>query len=300
MLRDNPNRGEIIRASEGILRLAEVGDRLPTPERDIIEAAELHRGSDDLFADETIAAAPAHLRGAIRALRGKVHAALDRRRREVYINPAITHEGRRRFRAFHEAGHALLPSQYQPAYADDRHTLSRFTNLAHERDANQFASEVMFQRQRFREIAANYEVGIASVIDLANLFHASIHSALHRFVEWHDRPVAAVVLELSPRRPGEMLRRNEALCSPAWQELFERPDCWPLFVDPSVFPWVRTARHASQNPVEWEGNWPDRDNSPTPLRVEAISNGYNLLVLLWRPSRQLLKRRRRLVVPATA
>jgi hypothetical protein len=49
-------------------------------------------------------------------------------------------------------------------------------------------------------------------------------------------------------------------------------------------------------PVEWEGYWPDRDNRMCTLQVEAISNSYKLLVLLWRPQRQVLKRRRRLVL----
>lgn len=295
MLRDNPNRAEIIRAADGILRAADVTD-FPTPETEVIEAARLHRGEDDLFAEETIAEAPAYLRKTIRALRGKVHAVLDRRCREVYVNPEITNRGRRRFRAFHEVGHSILPGQNRPAYADNRQTLSPFTRLGDERDANQVSSEIIFQRERFTEMANQYEVGMAAVVELAALFEASIQASLRRYVEFHRLPVACVVLELSPNRPGGLLRRYEAICSERWEESFERPDCWPPFLDKAVFPWIGHVRHAGEMPVEWEGHWPDRDNRMRTLQVEAISNSYKLLVLLWRPQRQVLKRRRRLVL----
>src|SRR5215216_807723 len=149
MLRDLANREEVVRASERLLRLSEVRDRLPTPIDDLIAAAGLHRGEDDLFASATIDQAPAHLRKAVRALRGKLHAVLDRRRRKVYINPEITHDGRRAFRALHEVGHDILPSQNDPAHADDQFTLSWQTRMRWERDANQTAAELLFQRERF-------------------------------------------------------------------------------------------------------------------------------------------------------
>jgi hypothetical protein len=302
MLRDNENRREINRASRLLLERAEVGDRLPTPVEDAIAAADLTRGDDDLFAAETLAEAPSHIRAAVSGLlrRGKVHAVLDRRRRKVHVNPTITNAGRRRFRALHEVGHAILPSQNAPAHADNQRTLSPLTKIVEERDANQVSSELLFQRRRFTEMAAEYEVGLSAVVDLANLFEGSIHAALRRYVEFHRLPLAAVVLDPSRVNVEVLaLRRNEAICSPAWEKRFERPDCWPRILEAEVFPWIATARHAGGFiPVKWEGRWPDRDNRMTPLHVEVISNQYKLLALLWRPKRQLLKRRSELVLPS--
>jgi hypothetical protein len=303
MLRDNENRQEITGVSRLLLERAEVGDRLPTPVEDVIAAAELSRGDDDLFAAATIAEAPFHIRKAVRGLlgRGKVHAILDRRRRKVHVNPAITNAGRRRFRALHEVGHAILPSQNAPAHADNERTLSPVTKIIEERDANQVSSELLFQGRRFTEMAAEYEVGLGAVVDLANIFETSIHAALRRYVEFHRVPLAGVVLDPSQVSVEVLaLRRNEAICSPAWEKHFERPDCWPRVLGAEVFPWIATARHAgSFTPVKWEGRWPDRDSNMMPLRVEVISNQYKLLVLLWRPKRQLLKRRSELVLPST-
>jgi hypothetical protein len=301
MLRDPDNSEEVVRASERLLRLAQVRDQLPTPIEDLIAAADLSRGDDDLFQDSTIDEAPAYLRSAIRALRGKVHAVLDRRRRKVFVDPGITHEGRRRFRALHEVGHSILPSQNAEAHADDNSTLSWLTKIEWERDANQASSEMLFQRERFTRMAHEYEIGLAAVTELADLFGASIQASLRRYAEFHHFPVAAVVLDVSPcGREPEAYRRYEAICSPSWEEGFERPDVWPRTLDESVFPWVTGARRAALAPVEWDGTWPDRDNAPVPLRAEIVSTSYRLLVLLWRPRRQVFKRRRTLVVPEAA
>jgi len=304
MLRDNENRDEISRASKLILQRAEVCDQLPTPIEAIIAAADLTRGDDDLFADETIAEAPSYLRKAVRRLMGKgmIHAVLDRRRRKVHVNPEITNEGRRRFRALHEVGHSILPGQIDPAHADNASTLSPRTRLIWERDANQTSAEILFQQERFTEMAAQYQVGLGAVVELAAMFQASTHAALRRYVELHRLPLAAVVLNPSPASAELLaLRRDEAICSPSWEQRFERPDCWPRMLEAQVFPWVATARHAGGFvPVEWEGFWPDRDNEMSPLCAEVISNQYKLLALLWRPTRQVLKRRRELVLPDVA
>jgi hypothetical protein len=301
MLRDLDSNDEVVRATERLLRLAEVRDRLPTPVEDLIEAAKLTRGDDDLFDDRTIDDAPAYLRSAIRAVRHKIHAVLDRRRRLVYVDPSITHDGRRRFRALHEVGHAILPSQNADVHVDDSSTLSWLTKVKGERDANQAGSELIFQRERFTRMATEYEIGLATVAELAGYFGASIQAGLRRYAEFHHRPVAAVVLNVSPcGREPEAYRRYEAICSPAWERTFERPDTWPRTLEETVYPWVTGARLAANAPREWNGQWPDRDNTMAPVRAEIMSTSYRLLVLLWQPRHEFLRRRRTLVMPDAA
>ena len=301
MLRDLENSDEVVRATERLLRLAEVRDQLPTPVEDLIAAANLSRGEDELFKDSTIDQAPAYLRSVIRALRGKVHAVLDRRRRKVFVNPGITHEGRRRFRALHEVGHAILLSQNAAAHADDSSTLSWLTKVEWERGANQAGSEMLFQRELFTRMADEYEVGLAAVTELADRFGASIQASLRRYAEFHRLAVAAIVLDVSPcGSEPEAYRRYEAICSPGWEQTFERPDLWPHTLDQKVFPWVAGARRAALASVEWEGRWPDRNNTLVPIQAEIMSTSYRLLVLLWQPRRQMLKRRRTLVMPEAA
>jgi Zn-dependent peptidase ImmA (M78 family) len=298
VLRSLDSREEVICASERLLRATGVGDALPTPVEDLIAAADLSRGGDDLFEDSTIEEAPAYLRGAIRKLRGKVHAVLDRRRRRVYVNPAISHVGRRRFRALHEVGHAILPSQNDPAHADNAQTLAWLTRVVGERDANQVASELMFQRERFTEMANEYEPSLAAVVELSQLFGSSIQASLRRFAEFHRLPVAATVLDISPVGiEPERYKRYEVVCSPSWETRFGACDWWPEILDSTVFDFVSGARLANTVPlVEWEGRWPDRENSPVAVRAHVISTTYYLLVLVWQPRRRLVRRRRELAL----
>lgn len=293
MLRDLGNSEEVVRASQRLLKLAEIGDRLPTPVEDLIAAAGLHRGSDDLFADDTIEEAPRHLRDAIRSLRGKVHAALDRKRRAVYVDPNINHEGRRAFRALHEVGHDILPSQNAPAHGDDAYTLSWLTKVQWERDANQVAAELLFQRERFTGMAGEYETGLGAMVKLTQNFGGSLQAGHRRYVEFHREAVAGVVLDVSPRPTGpEAYRRYEAVCSPAWEARFGRTDSWPTVLEARAFGFLGGATRANAWPrVDWEGKWPDLDNTMVPVRAEIMSTSYRLLVLLWAPQRGLFRRR---------
>jgi Zn-dependent peptidase ImmA (M78 family) len=296
MLRDLSSRDEIVAASERLLRAARVRDELPTPVDRLLEVANLTRGPDDLFYDETIDQAPAHLREAVRKLRGKVHAALDRRKRTVYVDPEISLESRRRFRIAHEIGHAVLPSQNDPAHADDSRTLSWQSTVSKERDANQCGAELLFQRELFERMANEYEPSLGAVKELRDMFGASFQSTVRRFAEFHRAPVAAVVLGLSPiSADPEVYKRDEVVCSPAWERIFERPDIWPKTLDAKTFPFVEGARVADVwGPQNWEGRWIDRDNRPVEIRGEVMSTSYKLLLLLWKPRRQFIRRRREL------
>lgn len=300
MLRDLPREKEIARASEQLLRAADAQGRLPTPVEDLVEAAGLAASGEMPFDESVLQRAPAHLADAVRrlGLKNKVHAMLDRRERLVYINPEIQHEGRRRFRALHEVGHDALPSQQQPAYVDNARTLSWLTHMREEQDANQTAAEMMFQRDLFRLMASEYEVGMAAVVELADRFGASYHASLRRYAETHHAAVAGLVLDHSPCVAEPLgFRRREAICSPSWEKRFGRPDIWPKVLSRPVFTFVDEARRAAlwQATADGEFRYSALNDEPCDLRVSAFSNSYSVLVILWQPMRERLKRRRRLV-----
>ena len=300
MLRDLQDANEIAAASEHLLRAADARDRLPTPVDDLVRAAGLSLSADMPFDESVLSRAPAHLAQAIRrlGLKHKVHAMLDRRERLVYVNPEIQLETRRRFRALHEVGHDILPSQREAAYADNAQTLSWATRLGQECNANQTAAELLFQRALFRQIATGYSIGMAAVIELADLFGASYHAGLRRYAETHRAPVAGILLDHSPCASDPLsFRRREAICSPAWEERFGRPDAWPPVLHGPTFGFVTEARDAAlwHSTASGEFRFPDLDNAFRDLQLEAFSNTYCVLVLLWEPQRERLKRRRSLV-----
>lgn len=190
----------VVAACERLIDIAGARGRLPTPVADLVAAAELHEGEEDIFTEAALARAPRELQEKIRrlGLLRKVRAAIDRRERVVYVNPEIQIIGRRNFNTLHEVAHDIFDWQRDLAYADDDRTLAWRTHIRFEREANQGAAELLFQLQLFRQIAADYRIGMATIVDLAQMFGASTQAVLRRYVETHSHPMAAVVCQRTP------------------------------------------------------------------------------------------------------
>jgi len=296
---------DITRLTDRLLRSADAYGRFPTPVDDILAAADLEEAPETFLSESSIATMPAHLRGVLRRVSGKVHAALDRRTRVVHINPATDLAGKKAFKRLHETAHDLFPWQHigegRIGFADNEMTLSRKTTILFEREANQGAAELLFQRDRFAEMAADYAIGCAAIIELAELLGASRHASFRRYVETHSQPVAGVILGARPfEREPLAFQRNEAICSQAWLDQFEDPATWPPILRAQPFSFVEQAR-ACTGFGPPDGNWAylDLNNESVNLKVEAMSNSYKTFVLAWQPRREILKRRRTIVTTPT-
>ena len=298
MLADLDSHADIARLTDRLLRAADAYGRLPTPVADIVSAAGLAEAPATFLTESSIAAMPSHLHGVLRRMAGRVHAVLDRKTREVHINPATDLAGQRAFKRLHETAHDLFPWQHVDdgalGYADDELSLSPRTTILFEREANQGAAELLFQRERFAEIAADYATSCATVVELATRFGASRHATFRRYVESHRGVVVGVVLGAAPcDREPLTYRRREAMCSATWLARFEDPATWPTVLREDPFGFVEQARACTAlgSPC---GIWrhPDRDNEITTFHIEAMSNSYRTFVLIWLPRRERLKRRR--------
>jgi hypothetical protein len=290
------SREAIREASRRLLVRAGVKDELPTPVEKIVAAANLEFGSDDLFADETLQRAD-EIGAKVKALRGKLNALLDRRERLVYVNPKIQLLGRRNFHALHEVGHHWLDWQRDLVYADDQFTLSPRTHILQEREAHAAAADLLFQCELFDRVAAEYRIGMAEVIDLSQKFGGSRHATFRRFAEQHHAPVAAIVLQRSPRSVSPLIfGREDAVASPAWCERLAAPSRWPKLLTADAYPFLAEVARLDMEepPIKFITSLSDLDGKPQELNGELISNHYNLLVLLWVPQRERLRRRRAL------
>lgn len=298
MLEDLESHEEIVRLTDGLLRQADAYDRFPTPVSDILAAARLNEAPHTFLSESSITEAPAHLRGVLRRLSGKVHAVLDRKTREVHVNPTVELIGQNAYKRLHETSHDLFTWQHiddgAAGFADDEFTLAPATTILFEREANQGAAELLFQRERFAEIAAQYAVSSAAVVELAQRFGSSRHAAFRRYVETHPSAVAGVVLAAGPCGQDPLaFRRREAICSDSWRERFDDPAIWPRVLSSEPFGFVEQARACGGLGIP-SGEWayPDRNNEITTLKVEAMSNSYRTFVLVWLPRREVFKRRR--------
>jgi hypothetical protein len=304
VLEDLDSHADISRLTDRLLKKADAYGTFPTPVSEIVAAADLTEVPESMLSSASIAEAPAHLRAALRRVRGKVHALLDRREREVHINPETDRTAQRAFKRLHETAHELFPWQHvddgRDGFADDTLSLSPKTTNLFEREANQGAAELLFQRLRFAEMAADYRIGCAAIAELAEMFGASKHATFRRYVETHHGAVAGIVLEPRPYSNAPLaFRRHEAICSPAWTQRFEDPLLWPNVLGAEPFGFVQQARACSGFGSP-QGTWGhiDLNNEVTSLEVEAMSNSYRTFVLIWLPRRELFKRRRVLVAAA--
>ena len=298
MLEDLDSGAEIARLTDGLLHRAEAYDRFPTPVEDIVSARRLVEPEHSLLSDFILAQAPRHLREAVAPLRRKVRALLDRKAREIHLDPNIDNDAQRRFKRCHEVSHDLFDWQRALGYADDDTTLSFATHILFEQEANQGAAELLFQRDRYRDIASDYAIGIAAIVELHEMFGVSIHASFRRFVETHRHPVAGLVLQASPRSTAPLAyRRYEALQSRAWTKQFGPASAWPTVVraEPFTFLKIAPAARTAPSPPRTTFAFPDLAHKQQIANVEVFSNSYRTFALLWLPRREVLRRRRTLV-----
>ncbi len=275
---------EIRQQVDRLLRAADAYGRYPTPVEDIVSAAHLSNADDYVLDDSMIDKAPSYLRGLLRSARQKVQGLVDRRAHVIHVSPSIEHEGKRRFVTLHETTHDILPHQRDLLYADDHETLSRTTNQLFEREANQGAAELLFQRDRFARDAADLEVSTAAVWDLAGRYGSSFHAALHRYAETHSSAVAAVVLERTPRRTDpETWRREETMATTAWLARFGALK-WPRDMNVHAYPFLTALTVPGLDSVTLT----DVTGVPVEVKVDICQTPYKSFVLLWIPPRRRL------------
>jgi hypothetical protein len=293
--REDPRGDHIRAAAERLLRAADAKGRLPTPVDDIVAAAGLVQPEHSMLSDFVLAEAPAHLRDKIRKLRLKVRAVLDREAREIHVDPTLHNEGQIAFKKLHEVGHDICTWQRDRGYADDDETLSWSTDRRFECEASQAAAELLFQRTLMRDMAAQYEIRIPSILDLAGLIGSSGHAAFRRFVGTHRRAVAGIVLDVSPSSRNPLAyQRREIVASPAWEERFGPVTSWPRVLRPVPYAFVSRCPDAvTTRSVVRDTFWfPDLRSEQVDLNVELYSNSYKLFTLLWVPHRERFKHRR--------
>lgn len=295
MLRDVPDGAAVRKATDRLLRTADIQGQLPTPVDDLVAAAGLTQPAHSMLSDFVLAQAPEHIQRAFSKVRGKVQAVLDRTVKEIHIDPSIRNQAKIDYRKLHEVSHDIFAWQTELAYAEDAATFDPSLRRTFEWQANQGAAELLFQGDLFGGIAADYTIGMATVLELATAFGASGHAAFVRYVETHRATVAGVVLDLSPCHTQPLgYRRYEVICSPKWEARFGGVQSWPstLRTQPYAFVDSIAAARWGGTAVGGEVILPDLRNEPVALATDVYCNTYKNFVLIWLPRRELFRRRR--------
>lgn len=185
--------------AERALREASVLGVLPTPVEQVMAAAHVREVEEDVLNPSFIAkilgkAEQAGL--AIKRALSKVIGLFHASEGLVFIDQTLVLV-RKRFVRLHEAAHGFLPWQ-RPMYAvveDCEKALDPEPADLFDREANVFASEVLFQLNTFRDMAEERPFSIWTPVALAPKFNASLY-AIRQYVTKNHRVCALVILNM--------------------------------------------------------------------------------------------------------
>jgi len=225
--------------AERALREGGVLGILPTPSQAILAVARLREVEEDVlnptFIQRILGKAERAgqvVKRAVSKVLGLFHASEGL----VFLDQALILV-RKRFVRFHEAGHGFLPWQ-RSMYAvveDGEQQLDPEAAELFDREANIFASEVLFQLDTLHDMADAQPFGILTPVNLAPRFGASIYAAIRQYVYKNHRACVVLVLEMPEinpvtgfraklRRAVQSTRFTAVFGTPTWQDAYTPED----------------------------------------------------------------------------
>lgn len=297
---DDGTLGEIREHVDRALRDSGALGVFPTPIERIVQSAKLSIASDVSLDAGFFAKIYRSGADTIRKAVSKVLGLLDVGARRIYLDLTLSKQ-RRAFVTLHETGHGILPWQRDTyRYLEDcDETLDPDIKEQFEREANVFASEVLFQGAQFGVQAAAHEFSIKTAIDLSKLFGSSLYASLRKYVSTNNNPCVLLVYEaplnLIGRGYGAALRR--VIASPAFVSQFGEVQ-WPerctktTFLSPLLFPKWKIKESMKCTVTI--------DDRSVPCRIDAFNNGrFGYYVMLFPESVRPPRRRGRQVITLT-
>ncbi len=276
--------------AEKLLAKADAFGRLPTPIGDLMAAA-------------NVVVAPEHAldEGFLRKLRRKASFALkqalskvlgifDATARLIFVDRSLG-PSKQTFIQLHEAGHGVLPWQ-RDLYAvveDCRQTLDPDIAEAFDREANNFATEVLFQLDGFITQARDDPFGLGTPLKLSKKFGASAYSAIRQYVTKSDRPCVVIVLNppeiAAPDGFRASLRR--VVASPSFLHRFGELELPDVFTpDDKIGAMIPVGKRRMTSPRELM--LIDRNGTRHDCLAEAFKHPYNVFILIY-PTKALTK-----------
>jgi hypothetical protein len=196
----------IRKEAERALREASVLGMLPTPVEQVMAVARVREVEEDVLNPSFVAKLMGKAEKAGQAIKralSKVIGLFHASDGLVFIDQTLMLV-RKRFVRLHEAAHGFLPWQ-RPMYAvveDCEKTLDPETADLFDREANVFASEVLFQLDTFRDMAEAKPFSIWTPVGLATKFNASLYASIRQYVSKNHRACAVVILNMPELEEG--------------------------------------------------------------------------------------------------
>ncbi len=216
----------VCKEAERALREAGALGIFPTPVERIMTVAKVEEVREDVLNPGFIAKLRSKAEQAGQALKravSKVMGIFQAASGLVFLDQTLM-AVKKRFVRLHESGHGFMPWQ-RPMYAlveDCEKSLDPEAADIFDREANVFASEVLFQLDTFHEMAEGERFEIWTPIRLAKKFDASIYASVRQYVSKNHRACAVVVLNTPELIEGDGFRATlrRAIQSQSFTEFF--------------------------------------------------------------------------------
>jgi hypothetical protein len=278
---DSPDEyAEVSRYARLMLKQAGVGDRLPTPVDDIVACAELVVSQDITLEEEHEGFFTKSL-GVLRSALKKAMGLVDLRENVIYLDTSVLPQ-KRVFVKLHESGHKVLPWQRKTLlYIDDESTLDPDIHLTFEREANRFASDVLFQADRFDRDARDLPIAIKSAMALAKRYGSSVHASLRRYVERNISACSVLVLVKTPvvHAEGSALPVKSVFQSPMFERRFGKVP-WPEHIRVD-HPFVSPVMNGCRFKESGEYILTDLNGDQIDCCFHLFDNSYNAFVFIY-------------------
>lgn len=265
---------------ETLLAESGVANALPTNEHALLDFLDLKQLSFDFKAELDFVDADDETIEDLRAV-------LSKNEKVVAIHSDLN-EKRSRFSTLHEIAHYILPEHHDKLFLDDDETLSWWSRIRLEQEANQIAADLLFQGRRFNAEAVDQALSWRTVLELAPKYGASYEAAARRYVEGHVVPCALVVYDKMAKTnevdfEEDLYRLQYTRASGPFQKQFFRS----LQSDPNKF-----IGSELYKPKYW-GEITEREfvvgygeHSKWHFDTEVFSNGYKIFQLIRRQKDQ--------------
>jgi len=269
-----------------LLRDASSFGRFPTPVSDLMAAAKLTVVEDEILDADFLSRALRKAKAGIATLKSalsKVWGLFESKDRIVVIDQVVP-KPKRPFVKLHEAGHGYMPHQCSlySLMHDCEKTLDPDITDLFEREANVFASEVLFQGDTFATDAQQSEFSQKVAIRLAKKYGASNYSTFRRYVTTSYEPCCLVVLNLPFRdelgQVSAQVRR--VIVSKSFATIYE-PSAFLLTIThlhplASAIPIPFTRRIVNPHAI-----WlMDRNGAARAATIESFNTTHQILVLV--------------------
>lgn len=205
------------------LEAANAIGRYPTSVADVMQAAHVLLAPSEELTEGFLTKIGKKAGGALKRALSKVMGVLDVTARLVYVDRAV-HLVKQTFLKLHETAHAVLPWQ-APLYGmvqDCARTIAPEVSEQFEREANVFATEVLFQLDGFSLEANAQPFGIKVPLKLSDRYGASLYASIRRYVTGHNKACLVLVLNPPELLQGDGFRAElrRVVCSPSFTEQF--------------------------------------------------------------------------------